>query len=249
MHKSFQLTISYAKLHCKITFYNKIIHLFQVGHFWIADLTFTIFGRIKQKLLTMNSIILWATVLVITGNNISNSYSQTGLKGQNEKKDCPPENSPSHIKETLPNIWNLKDPEICFFLVTLGVIQCPPFSTLSYKTSPQINWALLSIPHALSLDSSSQWRARMDQRRGGHWGLTYPLYSTNDLKLHASGFFLINGQRRCGTDRQIYNGILFSHRKEQNCAICREVDGPRICHTEWSKSGREKQILTHICGF
>ena len=40
----------------------------------------------------------------------------------------------------------------------------------------------------------------------------------------------------------IYNGILLSHKKEQNCAICRYVDEPRDCHTEWSKSEREKQI-------
>ena len=48
----------------------------------------------------------------------------------------------------------------------------------------------------------------------------------------------------------IYNGILLSNKKEQNCAICRDVDGPRDCHTEWSKSEGEKQIsyLTHIYG-
>ena len=40
----------------------------------------------------------------------------------------------------------------------------------------------------------------------------------------------------------IYNGILLSHKKERNCVICRDVDGPRDCHTEWSKSEREKQI-------
>ena len=39
----------------------------------------------------------------------------------------------------------------------------------------------------------------------------------------------------------IYNGILFSHKKEWNCAICRDVDGPSICHTEWSKSKRENK--------
>ena len=32
-------------------------------------------------------------------------------------------------------------------------------------------------------------------------------------------------------------------KKEWNWVICREVDGPRNCHTEWSKSEREKQIL------
>ena len=40
----------------------------------------------------------------------------------------------------------------------------------------------------------------------------------------------------------IYNGILLSHKKKWNCAIWREVDGPRDCHTEWSKSDREKQL-------
>ena len=40
----------------------------------------------------------------------------------------------------------------------------------------------------------------------------------------------------------IYSGILLSHKKEQNWVICRDVDGPRVCHTEWSKPEREKQI-------
>ena len=41
----------------------------------------------------------------------------------------------------------------------------------------------------------------------------------------------------------IYSGILLSHKKERNWVICRDVDGPRDCHTEWSKLEREKQIL------
>ena len=40
----------------------------------------------------------------------------------------------------------------------------------------------------------------------------------------------------------IYNGILLSHKKKQNWVICSEVDGPRVYHTEWSKSEREKEI-------
>ena len=40
----------------------------------------------------------------------------------------------------------------------------------------------------------------------------------------------------------IYNGVLLSHKKEWNWVICRDVGGPRDCHTEWSKSEREKQI-------
>ena len=40
----------------------------------------------------------------------------------------------------------------------------------------------------------------------------------------------------------IYNGILLSLKKKRNLIICSEVDGPRICHTELSKSERAKQI-------
>ena len=41
----------------------------------------------------------------------------------------------------------------------------------------------------------------------------------------------------------IYNGVLLSYKKEENWVICRDVNGPRDCHTEWNKSEREKQIL------
>ena len=30
----------------------------------------------------------------------------------------------------------------------------------------------------------------------------------------------------------IYSGMLLSHKNEQNCAIYRNVDGPRDCHIE-----------------
>ena len=48
----------------------------------------------------------------------------------------------------------------------------------------------------------------------------------------------------------IYNEISPSHKKEQNNAICSNMDGTRDSHTEWSKSGRERQIpydITYIC--
>ena len=46
----------------------------------------------------------------------------------------------------------------------------------------------------------------------------------------------------------IYNGILLSHRKEQNNAICSNMDGPRDCHTEWSKSDTEDKshMILHL---
>ena len=41
----------------------------------------------------------------------------------------------------------------------------------------------------------------------------------------------------------IYNGILHSHEKGRNHAICTNMDGPRDDHTKWSKSETEGQIL------
>ena len=47
----------------------------------------------------------------------------------------------------------------------------------------------------------------------------------------------------------IYNGILLSPKKEQNWVICSEVDGPSICHTEWSQKEKNKYcMLTDIYG-
>ena len=37
-----------------------------------------------------------------------------------------------------------------------------------------------------------------------------------------------------------HSGMLLSHKKEWSWVICKDVDEPRICHTEWSKSEREK---------
>ena len=44
----------------------------------------------------------------------------------------------------------------------------------------------------------------------------------------------------------IYNGILLSHKKEQNNSIGSNMDGSRGCHTEWSKSDREGKISCDI---
>ena len=40
----------------------------------------------------------------------------------------------------------------------------------------------------------------------------------------------------------ICNGILHSHWMKWNSAICRDMDRYRECHTEGSKSEKEKQI-------
>ena len=43
----------------------------------------------------------------------------------------------------------------------------------------------------------------------------------------------------------IYNGILLSHKKEWNCAICRDMDG---AESEASQKEKNKYIIRLICG-
>ena len=47
----------------------------------------------------------------------------------------------------------------------------------------------------------------------------------------------------------IYNGILLSHKKEWNNAICSNMDGPRDYHTKWSQKEKDKyHMISLICG-
>ena len=42
----------------------------------------------------------------------------------------------------------------------------------------------------------------------------------------------------------MYNGIVLSHKREQNCVICSNIGGGY--HAKWNKSDRERQILYDI---
>ena len=56
--------------------------------------------------------------------------------------------------------------------------------------------------------------------------------------------------RRTGKEVVVHirNGIVLSHKKEWNCIICRDVDGPRKYHIEWSSQEEKTNILyQHIC--
>ena len=72
------------------------------------------------------------------------------------------------------------------------------------------------------------------------------LYSNKDLLKKITFLFQ---KKRCDTYIYTENGIVLSHRKQQNNAICSNMDGPRDYHTKWSKSKRERQIpydITHM---
>ena len=46
----------------------------------------------------------------------------------------------------------------------------------------------------------------------------------------------------------IYNGILFSHKEELIWVSSGEVEEPKACYTEWSKSEKKMHLLMHIYG-
>ena len=66
------------------------------------------------------------------------------------------------------------------------------------------------------------------------------LSSTVLIKMHN-----LRNQKIPWDKRKWKNNIpkLMGCKKKWNWVICSEVDGPRVCHTGWSKSEREKQIL------
>ena len=56
------------------------------------------------------------------------------------------------------------------------------------------------------------------------------IYNSQDIEIWLSV--------KRGLDKEdvvnIYNGIFLSHKMEQNWVICRDIDGPRDCHSEGS---------------
>ena len=48
------------------------------------------------------------------------------------------------------------------------------------------------------------------------------------------------------THTHTHNGILLSHKKEQNFAICSNIDGLGGHYAKWNKSDRERQIMISL---
>ena len=122
----------------------------------------------------------------------------------------------------------------------------PPHSNSSFKTKGRASpsWGLpvlLKTNHALYLEKVKT----LIQRDTGTPMFTAALFTTAKTWK----------QPKCpSTDEWIkkmwyiylYNGILLSHKKEWNYAICSNMDGPRDYHTKWSKSDRGRQIAYDI---
>ena len=46
----------------------------------------------------------------------------------------------------------------------------------------------------------------------------------------------------------LYKRTSLSHKKKQNNAICSDMDGFRDYHTKWSKSEKDKYMISVKCG-
>ena len=69
-----------------------------------------------------------------------------------------------------------------------------------------------------------------------------PIYGSQDMEVTLMS--INRGMDK--DDVYIYNEILLSHNKEQNDAICSNMDGPTDCHTEWYKSDTERQTFVYV---
>ena len=68
---------------------------------------------------------------------------------------------------------------------------------------------------------------------------------TSSLSIYSSRFVMHTYIDTCIYFIYTYNGILFSHEREWNNAICSNMDGPRDYHTVWSRE-RQKSYSTYM---
>ena len=71
------------------------------------------------------------------------------------------------------------------------------------------------------------------------------VYNSQDMEATLNAHWRMNKENVVN----IYNEILLSHKKEQNNAICSNMDAIRDSHTEWSKSVSHKyHVIPLISG-
>ena len=117
-----------------------------------------------------------------------------------------------------------------------SLLCCSPWGHKESNTTEWLNW----------IDVIQQYHSRAyAQRKPQFQKMHVPQCSLKHYLQYPGHGSNLNGYNR-GMFKEdvahIYDGILLSHKKEQNCAICRGMNGPTGCHTEWNKSEREKQI-------
>ena len=137
------------------------------------------------------------------------------------------------------------NPRLLYLLHCQAVLLVPPGKP---KMVNVLWWSVEEWP--LKLSSKTQWLQFFKTFFFQHYGP-----GNTVVKNHRSitALFTIARtwkQPKCPSAEQwIYMWSIYTMEyysaiaKEQNCVTCRDMDGPTDCHTHWTKSEREKQIL------
>ena len=132
--------------------------------------------------------------------------------------------SPS-IEEWITHMWCIYN-EICSSVQFSSVAQsCPTLCDPMNRSSPG-----LPVHHHLPEFTQTHVHQVHDAIRPSH-PLLSPSPPAPNPSQHQSLFQWVNSSHE-----------VLSHKKEQSWIISTVVDGPRVCHTEWGKSERRKQV-------
>ena len=97
------------------------------------------------------------------------------------------------------------------------------------------------MPQKFQSWANTQRKPQIKEINAPHYSLQHCLQQSghgSNLNVH---------QQRNKDEVRIYKGILLSHKREQNWAICRDMDGPRDCEVS-QKEKNKYHILMHTCG-
>ena len=97
------------------------------------------------------------------------------------------------------------------------------------------------MPQKFQSWANTQRKPQIKEINAAHYSLQHCLQQSghgSNLNVH---------QQRNKDEVRIYKGILLSHKREQNWAICRNMDGPRDCEVS-QKEKNKYHILMHTCG-
>ena len=97
------------------------------------------------------------------------------------------------------------------------------------------------MPQKFQFWANTQRKPQIKKINAPHYSLQHCLQQSG----HASNLNV--HQQRNKDEVRIYKGILLSHKREQNWAICRDVDGPRDCEVSQTEKNKY-HILMHTCG-
>ena len=119
----------------------------------------------------------------------------------------------------------------------------------SYIVGGGVNWCSHYVKQNLNVQSWNPISGHISRGNSYSKRYMYPsvywstIYNSQDMEATS---MLINRWMDKEDVVYINNGILHSHKKERNNAICSNMDGLRDYHTKWSKSDKDKYHMISL---